>query len=223
MSQAVSPAAQAASSMSDEELAREVLGGRLELFELIMRRNNQRVYRAVRSLLRNESDAEDAMQQAYVSAFTHLSSFAGNAKLSTWLVRIAINEALGRLRRAKKFVALEAVDDAVLQDGGRRFADAEDTVANHEIAAALGAAVDQLADIYRVVFMLREVEGMSTEETAEALDISTDTVKTRLHRAKADLQRRLAHLVVAHAGRTFEFPATRCDRVVLAVLRQIGA
>ena len=92
--------------MTDEELARLVVTGRVELFELIMRRNNQKVYRAVRSILRDETECEDTMQQAYLSAFAHLAQFKGSAKLSTWLVRIAVNEALGRLRRGKRFIAL---------------------------------------------------------------------------------------------------------------------
>ncbi len=212
--------APAPAAMSDEELARAVLSGRVELFELIMRRNNQRVYRAVRSLLRDEAEVEDAMQQAYVSAFAHLAQFGGGSKLSTWLVRIAINEALGRLRKQKRFVVLEGGEGAE-EELESHEPTPEVEVQNREIGAALSKAVDELPEIYRSVFMLREIEGMSSDDAAEALSVTVDVVKTRLHRAKALLQKRLQHLVASHARGTFEFPATRCDRVVAAVMARI--
>ncbi len=215
--------AAANAAYSDEELAREVLAGRTELFELIMRRNNQKVYRAVRALLRDEAEAEDAMQQAYVSAFSHLGQFKGDAKLSTWLVRIAVNEALGRLRKRKKLVALEGGRDGEnwMNEHQPARPGPEEQTASRELAAALASAIDELPDLYRLVFMLREVEGMSTEEAALALEVSEDVVKTRLHRARALLQKRLAHLVSAQAGKTFEFKDTRCNRVVAAVMARL--
>lgn len=205
----------------DEEIARRVLAGETALFEVLMRRHNQRVYRAIRALLRDEAEVEDAMQQTYLSAYLHLAEFAGSARLSTWLVRIAVNEALGRLRRGRRLVALAETVEGI--DMTRTPPESpEDTAERHELTGLLERAVDGLPEMYRAAFMLREVEGLSTAEAAEALGTSEDVVKTRLHRARALLHERLAALADSRRADLFAFHAPRCDRVVAAVMEAIA-
>lgn len=209
---------------SDEELAIEVLAGRVELFELIMRRNNQRLYRAIRAYVRDESEIEDILQASYLSAYSHLATFTGGSKLSTWMVRIAINEALGRLRRDKRVVAIRGDRDITEEQPmttRRSERSPEDEASSHELRTLIESAVDGLPELYRPVFVLREIEGLSTEETATALGVTEDVVKTRLHRAKALLQASLATAASAELGRTFELGGARCDRIVAAVMARI--
>jgi RNA polymerase sigma-70 factor, ECF subfamily len=223
-SQSVAPELPQSASLPDEEVARRVLDGEPALFELLMRRNNQRVYRAVRGLLRDEAEVEDVMQQAYVSAYLHLGQFEGASKFSTWLVRIAINEALARLRKARRLVPIDggaAHGEGAVITRRSQVRSPEDQVAARELIGLLEEAVDGLPDIYREVFMLREIEGMSTAEAAQALGLTEDGVKTRLHRAKALLQGRLASLTRGQLGAAFTFEAPRCDRVVRAVMTAI--
>jgi RNA polymerase sigma-70 factor (ECF subfamily) len=219
------PGSSASAPSSDEEICRRVAAGETALFEVLMRRHDQRVYRAVRALLRNEAEVEDVMQHAYVAAYAHLGEFSGEAKFSTWLVRIAINEALRRLRRASLFVGIEraASADEHARAAGPAEPDPEERLASREVARMLEAAVDELHENYRTVFMLREVEGMTTAETAEALSVSEDVVKTRLSRAKAMVRRQLYRLAGREAPEMFAFQAPRCDRVVTAVLSRIEA
>jgi RNA polymerase sigma-70 factor (ECF subfamily) len=211
--------------MTDEEIVERVLGGDIALFEILMRRNNTRVYRAVRSFLQDEAEAEDAMQATYVLAYAGLRSFRGGSRFATWLTRIAVNEALGRLRRDR---LRPAADIAVLEErtmvfGTEAAQTPEAQASRREIAGILERAVDSLPEIYRVVFMLSEVEGMDTAEAASALDVSEEVVKTRLHRARAALRDSLEQLVGTAATDAFGFPAPRCDRVVANVMRQIAA
>jgi RNA polymerase sigma-70 factor, ECF subfamily len=203
--------------MTDEQIVERVLAGDVALFEILMRRNNTRVYRAIRSTFRDETEVEDAMQATYVLAYSSLGSFRGGARFSTWLTRIAVNEALGRLRRdrLRPGIAL-AVDPTPPQTP-------ESHASRREAAAILERVVDSLPEMYRVVFILREVEGMDTAETASALDVSEEVVKTRLHRARSALRDRLERLVGAGAAEAFGFHASRCDRVVANVMRQITA
>lgn len=211
---------------SDEEIALRVQEGETALFEVLMRRYNQRVYRAVRAILREEADVEDVMQQAYVQAFTHLSQFEGSARFSTWLIRIAVNEALQRLRQRHRVVAL-AEEPAIPEEGmkllERNEPNPEQRAFGRELGRLLEVTVDELPDLYRTVFMLREVERLSTAETAEALSVSEEVVKTRLHRAKALMRERLEARLDGQLGEAFAFQAPRCDRVVAAVLARIGA
>jgi RNA polymerase sigma-70 factor (ECF subfamily) len=211
------PAATPAPLPTDEEIARRVLGGEIELFELLMRRHNQRVYRAIRSILRSESDVEEAMQQAYVSAWEHLGQFDGRARFSTWLVRIAVHEALGRTRKNARFVALEGGEAMRASDEPSP----EARAAGRELAALLATAIDELPEMYRTVFVLREVEGLATAEAADVLEISDDAVKQRLHRARGLLREKLAARMETHAGGAFLFEAPRCDCVVAAVMERI--
>ncbi len=214
-------------TLSDEEIRARILAGETALFEVLMRRHNQRVYRAVRALIRDEAEAEDAMQQAYLSAYLNLAQFAGAAKLSTWLVRIAVNEALARLRRRARFVTLDAVLDS--EEPTRALAPAPPTenpeahAMSNELSAIVQRAIDALPEAYGVVFMLREVEGMDTAETAEALGLSADVIKTRLSRARAMLRERLLEAVGPSVREAYLFPVPRCDRMVARVLAAIQA
>jgi RNA polymerase sigma-70 factor (ECF subfamily) len=209
-------------TLPDEEIVRRVAAGETDLFELLMRRHNPRVYRAIRSILRDEDEAEDAMQQAYVSAFLHLREFAGGSRFSTWLTRIALNEALGRLRRRRPFVALDATNAEESAMPSEPPPTPEGDAARHELGRLLERAIDGLPEIYRTVVVLRDVDGMSTGEAADALGIAEEAVKTRLHRARALLQGRVSALAGEGLSAAFPFHAPRCDRVVRAVMARIS-
>jgi RNA polymerase sigma-70 factor (ECF subfamily) len=201
--------------LSDNDVVGRILGGDVALFEILMRRHNQRIYRAVRAVLRSDEDVEDVMQQAYLNAYQHLHQFAGGALFSTWLTRIAVNEALAK--RRKRFgedeVTINMVDTKV-RDPEQQAATAElRDVMEHEIAA--------LPDTFRTTFMLRDVEGLSTTETATCLGISEDLVKTRLHRARLMLRENLYERAGVSLGSIFTFGNARCDRVVAAVMAKI--
>jgi RNA polymerase sigma-70 factor, ECF subfamily len=202
--------------LTDEEIVHRVRDGETALFEILMRRYNQRVYRAVRAILRDDAESEDAMQQAYVNAFTHLRQFAGEAKFSTWLTRIAINEALARLRRRRHDLPEESMTEIE-----SNAPDPEQQASASQIRDVLEGEIAALPDTYRSVIILREVEGLSTGETAECLSVSEDVVKQRLHRARTMLRDNL----YARAGVTFEhvltFGNARCDRVVANVIAEI--
>ncbi len=215
------PATLAASaSLSDEEVVRRVVAGEAALFELLMRRNNPRVYRAIRSILRDEGEVEDAMQQAYLQAYAGLAGFQGGSAVSTWLVRIAINEALQRVRRSGQ---LRPVDDVVLEEEAPMDSPPtpEDRAASREAVALVEEAIDRLPLHHRTVLVLREVDGLSTGETAECLGVSEAVVKVRLHRARLALREVLMARLGPGAAEAFPFHATRCDRVVAAVLDRI--
>lgn len=196
----------------------------------IIRRHNRRLYRLARSILRDEGDAEDAMQEAYIRAFTHLGEFRGEAALETWLGRIVINEALGRLRRRRPTVELDALETnalavapAMLQflpaSAGR---DPERATAQRQIQTLLERAIDRLPPDFRIVLMARVVEEMSVDETAKLLGLKPETVKTRLHRAR----RLLRQAVEKEAGPilqgAFPFEDPRCERVADHVVRSLG-
>ena len=210
--------------LPDEDIVRRVLAGEPALFELLMRRYNTRIFRAVRAIVRNDDEAEDVMQEAYVNAYAHLGDFEGRARLSTWLTRIAVHEAIARARRGKRWTSLdddtEHLTMATLPHPAR---DPEKSAADRELLGVLEDAVDALPGAFRAVFVLRVVEEMSLAETAEALDVPEETIKTRLFRARAALKDALIDRADAVATRAFEFHLSRCDRVVESVLRRIGA
>jgi len=208
----------AAEPLSDEEVVERVRAGDTALFEVLMRRHNQGLFRTVRAILRNEAEAEDAMQQTYVAAFTHLGQFTGDAKFSTWLSRIGINEALGRLRQGRRQVGPEEAEDLET-----RMPTPEDGAANRELGALLEQTIDCLPTSYRQVFMMRLVEGRDTAETAAILGLAEGNVKQRLHRARAMVQQAMEERVGAVAGGVFPFHASRCDRVVAAVMARLAA
>jgi len=217
-----------AASWADGEIVRRVQAGERGLFEVLMRRHNQRLYRAIRAVVKDEQEVEDVMQQAYINAFTHLHQFEERAQFSTWLIRIALNEAFGRRRkmRSESIVEMSADSDG---DRGRLMdtitspqPDPERQAYARELHRVLEEAVDALPETYRTVFMLRDVEGLSTRETGEGLDIGEEAVKTRLHRARAMIRRAVTARIGGVAEGAFQFHAPRCDRVVALVLATIS-
>ena len=211
------------SEQSDAETIQQVLDGNNAMFELLMRRYNERVYRAARSIVRDEQEAEDVMQQAYVNAFTHLRQFNGSAQFSTWLTRIAINEALARVRRRGRYETFDEDMSNVEPFMSSNPAQSPERQAfAGELRGLLEWAIDSLPDGMREVFVLREVEGLSTSEAAECLGTSEDVVKTRLSRGRAHLRRLLMERTGATAPEAFRFYRPRCDRVVAQVLARIA-
>lgn len=206
----------------DEDVIRQVLDGNTAMFELLMRRYNERVYRAARSILRDEQEAEDVMQQAYVNAFTHLRQFNGSARFSTWLMRIAINESLARVRRQGRYEAFDDESNVEPFMSRNPSENPERQAFTGELRSLLEWAIDTLPNGMREVFVLREVEGLSTSEVAESLDVSEDVVKTRLSRGRAALRRVLQERTGATAPEAFRFYRPRCDRVVSQVLARIA-
>ena len=205
--------------LSDEEVVARVRAGEVALFEVVMRRYNQRLYRAARAIV-GADEAEDVMQEAYVRAYEHLDQFEGRARFSTWLTRIAVHEALARARRAGRFVD---VGDGAIEEtmSHAPSSSPERRVADHELAAVLETAIESLPAPYRAAFILRSVEDLSTSETAECLEIPEETVKTRLHRARALLRQQLTRQLGETVRETFTFGFARCDRVVARVLGRI--
>jgi RNA polymerase sigma-70 factor (ECF subfamily) len=213
------------STLSDEQVVIQVLAGQTALFEILMRRHNERLYRATRAIVRDESEAEDVMQQAYVNAYSHLRQFDGRAAFSTWLTRIAVNEAISRARRQGRYQSLD--EEVGTPPFEALFAmqsttNPEKEAFSRELRVILEEAVDALPDGTREVFMLRQVEGLSTADTAACLSVSEDVVKTRLSRARAALRQNLFDRVGATAAASFTFDRRRCDRVVAGVLARIG-
>jgi RNA polymerase sigma-70 factor (ECF subfamily) len=210
--------------ISDDEVVRRVRAGETGLYEIVMRRYNQRLFRVARAILRDDAEAEDVTQQAYVNAYRHLDQFAARAMFSTWLARIAAHEALARARRRGRFEEQETVDDwdtvSALKSPGP---DPERQAFSGELRALIESAIDALPDHYRAVFVMRAVEGMSTAESAECLDITEETAKTRLHRARMLLRDTLLERAGIDSAAAFSFEAPRCDRVVAAVFDQIEA
>ena len=207
---------------SDEGIVQAVLHGNTALFELLMRRYNERLYRTARAITRDDREAEDVMQQAYVNAFANLRQFKGEAQFSTWLTRIAINEALARVRRRGRYEPFEddPVDDSIAPI--RSAPDPERQAFAGELRDLLEWAIDTLPAGAREVFMLREVEGLSTADTAASLGVSEDVVKTRLSRARGTLRRVLLERAGATAPDVFRFYRPRCDRLVQAVFARIA-
>ena len=210
-------------ALPDEAIVTQILDGHVALFELLMRRHNERVYRAARAILRDDSEAEDVMQQAYVNAYAHLRQFDRRAAFATWLTRIAVNEAILRARKKGRYQPL--LDDDVSLDNVVPISPAnnpERQAFTSEMKVILESAIESLPDGLREVFMFRQVEGMSTTETATCLVISEDLVKTRLSRARAALRRDLIDRMGDAAATSFTFLRPRCDRVVAAVLDRIA-
>jgi RNA polymerase sigma-70 factor (ECF subfamily) len=208
-------------ALQDEEIVSRILEGNSALFEVLMRRHNERVFRAARAILRDDREAEDVMQEAYVNAYAHLAQFDRRARFSTWLTRIAVYEALARAkRRGRTELMEEASLEAVMPTTSQP--DPERETFGHELGKLIESAVDNLGDGYREVFMLRQVEGMNTAETAEVLGVSEDVVKTRFSRARHAIQRDLLDRMGSAAATAFTFGQARCDRVVAIVLTRIA-
>ena len=218
--------AAASATLDDAELVARIRARDADAFRTVMQRYNQRLYRVARGILRNDGEAEDAVQEAYVRAFSHLADFRGESSLATWLTRIVMNEALGRLRSQRRTVerggsALNASEAEIIQFPlAGKADDPERTLAQREILNLVQKITDELPDVYRIVFMTRVIEGMSVEDTAELLGIPPETVKTRLHRARRLVREQLDKQIGPVLMDAFPFAGRRCERLTTAVLQR---
>jgi RNA polymerase sigma factor (sigma-70 family) len=208
----------------DARLAAQVAAHDQTAFETLMRRYNSRLFRVARAILKDDAAAEDALQDAYLDAYRHIAGFQGSASIGTWLTRITINQALMRLRQQKR--------DRVVVPFAEREADVRidphsepppQTAWRAEIRALLERRLDELPVAFRTVFIMREVEGMTVDETAECLDVPPATVRTRLFRARALLREALARDIDSAAVEVFGFAGDRCNRIVAAVLTRAAS
>lgn len=208
---------------SDMQLVGRALARDGDAFRTIIKTHNQRLYRIARGVVRNDSEAEDIVQEAYVSAFAHLESFRGDASLATWLSRIVINEALGRLRKRRRMVAMpESPQAEIIRFPLNPSDDPERTMAQRQILELVERATDSLPDVYRMVFVARVIEGLSIEETAELLGVRPETIKTRLHRARALVRKALDDQIGPVLLDAFPFAGRRCERLTNAVMQRLG-
>ncbi|MGH6640903.1 MAG: RNA polymerase sigma factor [Polaromonas sp.] len=220
----------AAPALTDPEvLIAQIAAGNLKAFEHLMRTHNRRLFRVARSILHVDGDAEDALQEAYLRAFVALKTYQGTAQLSTWLTRIVINEALGR-KRQQPSAGQRLEGDTAFAMNDNQALDAielllsetpEDLAMREQLRRLLEAKIDRLPDDYRTVFVLRALEELSVEETAQCLEISPALVKTRLFRARQMLRLSLVRDVKAGLQDSFAFAGGRCDRMVHVVLQAI--
>ena len=194
----------------------------------IMQANNRRLYRLARGVLRNDGEAEDVVQETYFRAFTHLDQFRGDSSLATWLARIAMNEALGRLRRRRPSVEWTSLPPGTLEAQIIQFPlsapseDPEKSMAQRQIQEVVEHAIDDLPEAFRIVFITRVIEGMNVEETAEILGLKPETVKTRLHRARTMLRDNVEKKIGPVVMEAFPFAGKRCERLTDAVLKRLG-
>ncbi len=215
------------SAEAEADLVHRATCGDVLAITQIIRMHNQRLYRLVRAVIRSNADAEDVLQEAYLSAFSNLSRFAGDASLSTWLSRIALNAALGRLRaqkRQKRAAPARSSTDADILPfpGPVPTADPERIMAQRQLLSLVEEATDALPETFRLVFVARVIEGLSVEETASLLDLPTATVKTRLHRARRLIRTRLEERIGPVMTDAFPFAGTRCERLTESVLAKLG-
>lgn len=209
-------------------LVRRALAREPDAFRAIIKTHNQRLYRIARGVMRNDAEAEDIVQEAYMRAFASLDAFRGDASLSTWLSRIVINEALGRLRRRKRLVAMvenpqaEIIRFPLNPVGLSPGDDPERTMAQRQILGLVERATDSLPDVYRTVFVARVIEGLSIEETAELLSVRPETVKTRLHRARILVRKALEDEIGPVLLDAFPFAGRRCERLTQVVMKRLG-
>jgi RNA polymerase sigma-70 factor (ECF subfamily) len=227
MAQTIAPGARASQPTDDIALADRACHGDEHAFRTIMERYNRRLYRVARSLLQDDSEAEDVVQEAYMRAFAAMTSYRGEASLATWLTRITVNEALGRKRKRRPTVELEAVE--IMQESTAQIihlptmtsSDPERSTAQREIRKLLEVSIDKLPEPFRLVFVMRDIEELSIEETAALLGIRPQTVKTRLHRARRMLRESLDQQLVSSLKDTFPFAGVRCTRMTEAVLTRL--
>ena len=215
-------------AVSDLEIVRQVLEGDTGRFELIMRRYNRRLYRIARGVLRNDLDAEDVVQEAYLHAYEKLRDYQGRGPLSAWLTKITVNEALGHLRRADAAADSVSLDDPTQSEEANFMAHLTSNPPSPELLAARGemrrlleSAIDALPEAYRMAFIMCGVEEMSVAETAECLEVEQGTVKSRYHRARQILQQQILGLLDTSSAEVFAFDGVRCDRIVSGVLRRL--
>jgi RNA polymerase sigma-70 factor (ECF subfamily) len=212
--------------VDDAELVRRALNREPDAFRAIMQRHNQRLYRIARSVLRDSSEAEDALQETYLAAFRYLATYRGESSLASWLSRIAMNEALGRLRHkpaAANLTPLEQIPEAEIIPfpSSAPNDDPERTMAQRQILHLVEQATDTLPEVYRVVFVTRVIEGMSIEETAALLRIKPETVKTRLHRARRLVQEQINKQIGPVLMDAFPFAGRRCERLTESVMKRL--
>ena len=218
------------SHCTDTELVDLVRGGNGDAFRAIMQRYNQRLYRVARGIVRDEAEAEDVLQEAYMRGFAAFREFRGDSGLATWLTRIVMNEAFGRMRRRRPTEELESLDRAIEQGdtrvimfpGVHATQSPEVAAARAEVRRILEHAIDELPETFRLVFLMRDVEELSIEETAAQLDIRPETVKTRLHRARKLLRQHLDEKLASVLKDTFPFEGARCARITDGVMARLG-
>ncbi|HEY4589520.1 MAG TPA: RNA polymerase sigma factor [Thermoanaerobaculia bacterium] len=213
-------------TLSDEEVVARVLAGDTSLFEILMRRYNQRLFRVSRGILADDAEAEDVVQEAWLRAFRELAGFRGEARFATWLTRIACHEALARANKRRRLVPITGGDGGEPPEPPAEAPGPDRDLENRELQALLRDAVEVLPDPLRSVFCLREIELLSTEQTAEALGLTVENVRVRLHRAKRSLRQTLDERIGREVRRLYLFDGPRCDRMVESVfaslLRQEG-
>lgn len=222
------PASQTAAASADAGLVRRARNREEAAIRALMQANNRRLYRLARGILRNDAEAEDVVQETWVRAFTHLDRFRGESSFATWLSRIAMNEALGRLRRARPNVEWSSLPPGTLEAEIIQFPnsaaveDPEKSMAQREIRSVVEHAIDELPEAFRIVFITRVIEGMNVEETAELLDLKPETVKTRLHRARTLLKENVEKKIGPVVMEAFPFAGKRCERMTETVLKRLG-
>lgn len=209
--------------MAETEVIQRILGGEKELYEILVRRNNQKLYRAIRGYLKDEAEIEDIMQNSYIKAFTKLYQFKLESTFSTWLIRIAINESLARLKEKGRVQYLDQQSEKtrclILEIPENNQLNPQVKMIQNESKRLLEKAIDQLDAKYKAVYILREVEEMSMKEIAEAMSLSVSNVKVRLHRAKDMLKDKLYE--ISNEKNVFEFGFSRCDRITENVMKNI--
>jgi len=218
------------SGLADVEIAQRIATGDREELGLLMRRHNQMLYRTARSILKDDAEAEDAVQEAYLLAYRGMGGFRGDAKLSTWLVRIVANEAIGRVRKRSRRAEVFWLNDSSKQNDEAAYLNTDDASPEQpeqialrmETRRLLEAMIDKLPDAFRTVFVLRAIEEMTVDEIATALDIPQATVRTRFFRAKSLLREGLSRETNFAFEDVFAFAGARCDRIVAGVLRRLG-
>jgi RNA polymerase sigma-70 factor (ECF subfamily) len=203
----------------DREVIARVRAGEVQAFEILMRRYNRLVFRTVRSIARSDAEAEDVAQDAWIAAYQHLAQFEGKAAFSTWVTRIAIRMAAARTRQQLRFTALDGNEEVNVEAEGD---DPADALSRRELAGLLERALDALPIEYRVVLVLRDVEQRSTQETAEALGLSEENVRVRLHRSRAALRTLVKGELDGNLREVFAFDGQRCDRMVQGVLAALA-
>jgi len=212
----------------DVDLVHRAIARQGDAFRIIMQRYNQRLYRLARSILRNDNEAEDVVQEAYVRAFTHLESFRGDSSLATWLSRITINEALGRLRAQRPTVDIVTVEarqnaaEIIQFPLASKSDDPERTMAQRQLLQLVERATDNLPEVYRLVFIARVIEGLGVEDTADILGLKPETVKTRLHRARKLVREQLDKQIGPVLMDAFPFAGRRCERMTSGVMKRLG-
>lgn len=215
-------------SLGEDELVHLAQRGESDAFRVIMQRGNQQLFRVARSIVRDDAEAEDVVQEAYVRAFAAIGGFRGDASIMTWLTRITLNEARGRLRRRRATVGLHELEqvgtaNAIVAPFRSAAGNPEVDAARAEIRHLIERAVDALPEAFRIVFVMRDVQGCNVAETAAGLDLKPETVKTRLHRARRLLRRALNAKLATMVTEAFPFLGVRCQRITGAVLRRFAS